>query len=227
MARILNIAHRGFTRDYPDNTIEAFEAAIQLPVDGIECDVRETADGHFVMFHDDEIEGKEIAGMRLEEIRELRLADGVRIPTLEETLVQCRDRVLLNIEIKQMSSLSQFIELIRSRTDAAAVALTSFDRDLVFRLAQIAPDFRRGVITATEENFIAMAKETASDLIAPYCRHVNGEVVSQARTAGLLVFVWGCSDIGETREALETGIDGIVTDFPDETAKEIARLADQ
>lgn len=227
MARILNIAHRGSTRDYPDNTHEAFEAAIQLPVDGIECDVRETADGHFVMFHDAEIEGREIAGMRLGEIRELTLAGGVRIPTLEETLEQCRDRVFLNVEIKQVSSLSQFTELIRSHIDAADVALTSFDRDLVLRLAQAAPEFRRGVITATQEDFIDLAKKTASDLIAPYFRHISGDVVSRAGAAGQLVFVWGCRDMIETREALALGIDGIVTDFPEETAKEIARLADR
>ena len=225
MARIFNIAHRGFTRDYPDNTLEAFEAAMQLPVDGIECDVRETVDGRFVMFHDAEIEGRQIAGMSLAEIREMTLAGGVRVPTLEQTLVQCRDRVFLNVEIKQVSSLWQFIQLIRSRTDAKTVILTSFDRDLVFRLATAAPDFRRGVITATEEDFIALAKKTVTDLIAPYFRHVNGDLVSRARAAGLPVFVWGCGDIAEVRAALEMGIDGIITDFADETAKEIARLA--
>ncbi len=225
MAHIHNIAHRGFTRDYPDNTREAFEAAMQLPIDGIECDVRETADGRFVMFHDAEIEGREIAGMGLAEIREMTLAGGARIPTLEQTLVQCCDRVFLNLEIKQVASLWQLIQLIRSRTDAIKVILTSFDRDLVFQLAQAAPDFRRGVITETEEDFIGLAKRTVTDFIAPYWRHVNGDVVSRARTAGLPVFVWGCRDMAETRAALELGIDGIITDFADETAKEIARLA--
>jgi glycerophosphoryl diester phosphodiesterase len=55
MKRILNIAHRGFTKQFPDNTLEAFEAAIGIPVDGIECDVHETADNRFIIFHDREI----------------------------------------------------------------------------------------------------------------------------------------------------------------------------
>ena len=155
------------------------------------------------------------------------LAGGVGIPTLEETLMQCRDRVLLNVEIKQVSSLRQFLQLIRSRTDAVNVILTSFDRDLVSRLGQVAPDFRRGVITATDEDVVDLAKKTASDLIAPYFGHVTGDVVSRARAAGLPLFVWGCRDMIETKAALRLGIDGIVTDFPDETAREIARLADR
>ena len=225
MARIYNIAHRGFTRDYPGNTREAFEAAMQLPIDGIECDVRETADGRFVMFHDAEIEGREIAAMGFTEIREIRLAGGVRMPTLEQTLVQCCDRLLLNIEIKQVSSLWQLIQLIRSRTDASKVILTSFNRDLVFRLAQTAPDFRRGVITETEEDFIGLAKKTVTDFVVTYWQHANSDVVSRARATGLPVFVWGCRDMFETRGVLEMGIDGIITDFADETAREIARLA--
>ncbi len=225
MTGIFNIAHRGFTKDFPDNTLEAFEAAMQLPVDGIECDVRETADGRFVMFHDEEIEGKEISGMPLRDIQAMTLAGGVRIPTLEQTLVRCRDRVFLNVEIKQVSSLWQFIQLIRSRIDAASVILTSFDRELVFRLAQAAPDFRRGVITATEEDLVGLARKTITDLIAVRFPFLNGEVVSRAGAAGLPVYVWGCSDLAETRAALEQGIDGIITDFPDETAEEIARIA--
>ena len=60
MKHVLNIAHRGFTRDFPDNTLESFKAAIGIPVDAIECDVRETADGHFVIFHDAELSGQDI-----------------------------------------------------------------------------------------------------------------------------------------------------------------------
>ncbi len=225
MARILNIAHRGFGRDYPDNTLEAFEAAVQLPVDGIECDVRETADGRFVMLHDAEIEGREVSGMSLGEIGEMTLAGGIRIPTLEQTLVRCCDRVFLNVEIKQVSSLWQFIQLIRSRTDAVKVILTTFDRDLVFRLATAAPDFRRGLIMATDDDFVALAKKTITDLIAPYYKHVTGDLVSRARAARLPVFAWGCSDMAETKAVLELGIDGIITDFADEAAKEITRLA--
>ena len=60
MNKTLNIAHRGFTKEFPDNTMEAFYAAIKLGIDGIECDVHETADHHFVIFHDDKLEGRTI-----------------------------------------------------------------------------------------------------------------------------------------------------------------------
>ena len=65
MKRILNIAHRGFTKQFPDNTLEAFEAAIKIPVDGIECDVHETTDNDFIIFHNNEIQGRDIGQMTL------------------------------------------------------------------------------------------------------------------------------------------------------------------
>ena len=51
----LAIAHRGFSSDYPENTSLAFRKAIEAGADGFECDLRLTADGHVVVFHDDDL----------------------------------------------------------------------------------------------------------------------------------------------------------------------------
>ena len=69
MKKALVIAHRGFTRDFPDNTLEAFRAAREIGVDGVEFDVQETADGAFVVFHDDCIDGNGIGNLKLEFIQ--------------------------------------------------------------------------------------------------------------------------------------------------------------
>ncbi len=68
MRNIINIAHRGFTKTFPDNTLEAFEAAINIGVDAIECDVQETIDHKFVVIHDSELFGKDIAKLPLAQI---------------------------------------------------------------------------------------------------------------------------------------------------------------
>ena len=150
MKRVLNIAHRGFTRQFPDNTLEAFEAAIDIPVDGIECDVHETADNHFVIFHDKEIMGHDISQMKLEEIGEVRLREKYRIPTLEQTLEMCRGKTLLNIEIKRVTSLDRFLELVRERLQPQEVVFSSFNRHIVIELARLAPDIQRGILSAFE-----------------------------------------------------------------------------
>lgn len=221
----LNIAHRGLTREFPDNTLEAFEAAIAVPADGIECDVRETADGHFVMAHDAEIEGQPVNRLSLAQVRAFRPGGGCRIPTLEETIETCRRRVLLNIEIKQAPSLEAFLSLVRSLLTPDEVVLTSFSRDLVVDLARRAPGIRRGVITAGPiDDAVELAATTMSDIVVVRFPHADRALVEASHGAHRPVFVWGLADPAEVRTALGLEVDGVITDFADETEREIARL---
>lgn len=225
MKHVLNIAHRGFTRDFPDNTLESFEAAIRIPVDAIECDVRETADSHFVIFHDAELSGRDIDRLSLSEIREVRLRDRFRIPTLEETLELCYNQVRLNIEVKRVDSLNRFLDILRAGIQPDEVFLTSFNRDLILELGSLAPDIRRGVITATPmEDHVTLVRETGSDIIIVMFPSVNVDLVRQAEEVGLPIFVWGFIDMTQVRIALNLGVDGIISDFPDEARAELERM---
>ena len=225
MKHILNIAHRGFTRQFPDNTLEAFEAAIRIPVDGIECDVNETADNRFVIFHDREILGRDINQMPLDEISKVKLEGKYRIPTLEQTLELCRGKTLLNIEIKRVSSLDRFLELVRERLQPDEVVFSSFSRDIIIELARLAPEIQRGILSAFEiKDPIELAKSADSAMVIARFPFVNTELVRQARDANLMVFVWGCVDMTEVRSALTMNIDGVITDFPDETREELTRI---
>lgn len=225
MKHVLNIAHRGFTRDFPDNTLESFEAAIRIPVDAIECDVRETADGHFVIYHDAELSGRDIGHLSLSEIKDTQLRGRFRIPTLEETLDLCHERVRLNVEVKLVDSLARFLDILRAGIQPDEVFLTSFNRDLVLELASLAPDIRRGVITATPmEDHVTLVRETRADMIIVMFPSVNTDLVREADEAGLPVFVWGFADMTQVRIALDLGVDGIITDFPDQARAELERM---
>lgn len=225
MKHVLNIAHRGFTRDFPDNTLESFEAAIRIPVDAIECDVRETADGHFVIYHDAELSGRDIGHLSLSEIKDTQLRGRFRIPTLEETLDLCHERVRLNVEVKRVDSLARFLDILRAGIQPDEVFLTSFNRDLVLELASLAPDIRRGVITATPmEDHVTLVRETRADMIIVMFPSVNTDLVREADEAGLPVFVWGFADMTQVRIALDLGVDGIITDFPDQARAELERM---
>jgi glycerophosphoryl diester phosphodiesterase len=63
------IAHRGFHATAPENTLEAFAAAVELGVDMVELDVQETADGELVVYHDDAVEGTLVSRMSYDELR--------------------------------------------------------------------------------------------------------------------------------------------------------------
>lgn len=103
------IAHRADWRGAPENSIQAIENAIRMGVDMVEIDIQRTADGEFVLMHDPTLNrtstGKgRIADLTLEQIRKfhLRSGNGIKsrraIPTLEEALLACRGRVLVNID---------------------------------------------------------------------------------------------------------------------------------
>jgi len=225
MKRVFNIAHRGFTGEFPDNTLEAFEAAIGIPVDAIECDVRETADGCFVMLHDPELSGRDVGRLSLADIQASELEGGFRIPTLEETLNLCRGRVKLNVEVKRVDSLPRLVDVLQAGMPPDDVFLTSFNPDLVSELCSLAPDIRRGVITGTPmEDYVTLARETNSDMIIVMHPYASADLVREAHEAGLPVLVWGFADMAQVRVALELDIDGVITDFPGEAREEIERM---
>jgi glycerophosphoryl diester phosphodiesterase len=226
MKRVLNIAHRGFTRDFPDNTLEAFGAAIGIPADGIECDVHETADNHFVIFHDNEIDGRDIRQMTLKEVGQVKLEGKYRIPTLEQTLELCRGKTLLNIEIKRVSSLDRFLELVRRRLQQEEVVFSSFNRNIVIELARLAPEIQRGILSASEvKDPVELAESASSKMFIARFPFINAELVRQARDANLMVFVWGFADMSEVHSTLTMDIDGVITDCPDEVREELIHLS--
>lgn len=103
------VAHRGDWRNAPENSLPAFANCIAMGVDMIEIDLKKTKDGHLIIMHDQTIDrttsgkGKPI-DYTLEEIRNFRLKNGLgratnnHIPTLEEVLNLCKDKILINID---------------------------------------------------------------------------------------------------------------------------------
>lgn len=103
------IAHRADWRGAPENSIQAIENSIRMGVDMVEIDIQRTADGQFVLMHDPTLNrmttGKgRVSDYTLNQIKQLRLRSGNSIktrraiPTLEEALLACRGRVLVNID---------------------------------------------------------------------------------------------------------------------------------
>jgi glycerophosphoryl diester phosphodiesterase len=216
MSHTLNIAHRGFTKNFPDNTLEAFQAAIDLGADGVEFDVHETADNHFIIFHDPTVEGQEIAKMTLAQIQSVRLKGKYRIPTLEETLDLCRSRLKMLVEIKQARSLDRLLSLLRTRAKLKDVIIISFNRDLILKLAALAPEFRRGILTYRPvEDPAGITAGAKTGLLLMRLPLATPELVEKIRASNLSVFLWDCAGLRAVKEALRLGVDGIISDSPD------------
>ena len=222
MSETLNIAHRGFTRDSPDNTLESFYAAIKLGADGIECDVHETADHHFVIFHDDELAGKSINTLSLSEIRKVKLAAQYQVPTLEETINLCHKRIKLMLELKQVDSLDLFLEIVNAVMKPEELFITSFNDKLVKELADFAPHIQRGIlIDGGIADPLKVMDTSKARIILPRFAYTTAALVNALHNHSYSVMVWDCSSIRNLRTALDWGIDGVITDSPANLALEM------
>ena len=101
-------AHRGWKDQYPENTLEAFSAALALGVDQLETDVRLSKDGALVLIHDATVDRTtngtgNVSDMTLAELKQLDTEGGGKIPTLEELreLVKDHPTITLDIELKE------------------------------------------------------------------------------------------------------------------------------
>ncbi len=224
MKKALVIAHRGFTRDFPDNTLEAFRAALAIGVDGVEFDVQETAGGEFVVLHNDSIEGNSISSLKLKDIERLRVGGSYRIPTLRQTLEVLGRGLVLLIELKQVRSLEQLLALLRRQVDATFTVLVSFDAALIGSLSGLAPDFTCAVIGEPSDAGVNLSAGKTGVFRQVRGDKVSAEMVKTAHARGELVFAWDSGSEDDLRRALRCGIDIIMTDRPDIVIRELKDL---
>jgi glycerophosphoryl diester phosphodiesterase len=151
------IAHRGASLEAPENTLRAFQRALELGVDGIELDVQVTRDGIPVVFHDFTLtrltgtRGR-LADRTWAELRSLRVR-GEPIPTLADALSLTRKRCLLQIEIKKGAPVAPILATIRRTASTKHVILVSFEPDILRQAAALAPNLPRMLIADKPSRF--------------------------------------------------------------------------
>lgn len=129
------VAHRADWRNFPENSLEAIESAIDMGVDIVEIDIHRTADGELVVCHDRTINrttnGKgKIAELTLDYIKSCYLRAGhnavtrYKMPTLAEALDLCKDRVLINLD-KGIAYYDQVMEMLVERNMTNQVIIKS------------------------------------------------------------------------------------------------------
>jgi glycerophosphoryl diester phosphodiesterase len=225
VGRPLVLAHRGASRAAPENTIEAFSRARELGADGVELDVRRTADDVLVVHHDPEIEGFGLIAAHSFAVLRAARPD---TPTLLEVLAECRG-LLVNVEIKCLPWEPDADGADRpvARAVAATVGahapdaiMSSFDLDAVDACRGFAPELATAWLTSGQDVATASAIAAAHGhlWLHPDCRAALAEPEAGIRAAhehGLRVDVWTVDDPDEIRMLAAAGVDAIVTNVPD------------
>lgn len=186
-ARTLRLAHRGDWRRAPENSIAAFLAALAVPAcDGLEFDVRSSADGVPVLSHDATLERVYGRSERVDEMPAAALG-AIGIPTLAAVLAAVGRRPFLDVELKVELGPAVVEVLTAARGPALVNAVvSSFDRVALERIAQLAPAWPRWL---NNDRLDAATVDAAVTLgcraVAVQWRAVDARSVRLARSAGL------------------------------------------
>jgi glycerophosphoryl diester phosphodiesterase len=229
-ARPLVVAHRGASLEQSENTIQAFEAAIDVGADAVEFDVRMTADGHAVVMHDPDVsrttDGQGLVSeMTLAELRKLG------VPTLREALECLAGRAGADIEIKNLPGEPGFTpdreEAVEATLDAldavsfpGQVIVSSFNPASIAHSRSLRPDVPTGLLTSFEVDAgEALHRATADGhpWVLPFVLKVleAGDGFSdRARAGGALLGVWIADDPDTARRLFELGADAVATNDP-------------
>lgn len=219
----LKIAHRGASGYEPDNTIRAFEKAIELGADMVELDVHLSKDGVPVVIHNAQIGGEPVKDLTLSQLKQFDVGKGERIPTLQEAIDCVNGRCQLYIELKGEGTEKPVIELVRKNDMSREVIIASFDSEKVRRSKKLAPDWIGSVLTSEMEiDFVALARKAHADCIH-FCweRHpsphtlLTDDLMRTCRDAGLKVMIWHEERPEEIREIVKRDIYGIASNLPE------------
>jgi glycerophosphoryl diester phosphodiesterase len=229
--RPLVIAHRGASGRLPENTLPAYELAIELGADMIEVDLHRTRDGAIVVTHDEELAGLggrgEIAEATLAEVRSLDAGGGERVPTLDELLDGFGSRIALNLELKR--GVHDDYEGLEAATLAAlekrglleATLFSSFYDPVLARLRDLSARARLGLLISRRypDRWADRARRVGAEALHPELALVTPELVRAAHDAGLAVNVYTVDAPGELARLIDLGVDGIFTNHPDRLRK--------
>ncbi len=215
---MLVLAHRGYHAEAPENTLAAFAAAIALGVDGIETDVRLSADGVAILYHDRLApDGKAIATLTH---RELSQVVGYSVPSLAEalTLTPTQSNWLWNIELKVPEAWPSTRAALQ-RYPAQTFLVTSFWHPILPTIVS-EQTYRVGYLMAHcplqthLQQFSSQMAPQSSLYFVWNLERLNADTLELAQHLGFRNLVYGPVTAADHAKLLKLNLTGIITDYP-------------
>ena len=224
--RILIIGHRGASSDSPENTLKAFEKAIDFKADYIEFDVQETLDGELVIAHDEDIRritGHDgiISKMALNDLKMLDFGEGEKIPTLEELVKLTKNKIKLNCEIKVQGITEKVIEILRKWDILDTTIVSSFIHEELLAIQKLEPSIKLASLEPTpgtikidwvkKKEMIEYCINNKLYAINPIVMMVDQQFIDYAHANDIKVFPWTVDSRVAIKKLIRLGADGIIT----------------
>ena len=212
------IAHRGASVDRPENTLAAFELALEQGADMIETDLHLLRDGAVALYHDDAIGGRLVGEHSLAELRQKLPA----APTLEEALDSLGGRIAWNLEIKAPRAgpyaglEARALDEVRRRGILERTLFSSFSDTVLRRLRELEPKARLGTLVSARfpDDILARAASVKAEAVHLELRLATAARVAEAHAADYRVNVWTVDAPADQLRLVACGVDGIFTNVP-------------
>jgi len=221
------IAHRGASAHAPENTMAAFQLAQEMAADGIELDAMLAKDGEVVVIHDNSLDRTTnstglVRDFTLAELQSLDAGGGEKIPSLSEVLTHFAGQFLINIELKNYSSIFDSLplkvaDLVKEHNCAQSVLVSSFNPFNLPRFHRRMPEAPVGLLTDKNKARHWLWRLFHYDALHPYFSDVDALLVSALHARERQVNVWTVEDPAEICRLAGLGVDSIITNDPQRT----------
>jgi glycerophosphoryl diester phosphodiesterase len=244
----LIVAHRGASKQAPENTLPAFELAWKQGADAIEADFRLSKDGHIVCIHDANTKktGDKnliIANSTLSELKKIDVGSfkgeqfkGTRIPTIEEVFATIPKGKKIFIEIKSgPETVDPLLKAIKqSSLQPEQIAIIVFKEKILLDVKKHAPHLytswlcslkkdKRGKMKPSLESILKTIKTCQIDGFSSSYNQLNQEIIQTLQKQGTDCHVWTINDPRHAKKFINWKINSITTDLPDKIKLEVTK----
>lgn len=226
----INYAHRGASEYAPENTMSAFDMALQLGANGIELDLQRTRDGKIVIFHDNKIDNKsnkkgKISDYTYQELLDFDFGSWFSLKYKGEKIVLFEDfakkflskSLTFAIELKNEGIEKETLDIIKKYATHNNIYISSFDYKALENMRKIDSNIKLAWLIKEKinnENINKLLKINGTQ-ICPKADNVTKDDIELALKNGLRVRLWGVSNEKIMQEVYKFDIDGMTVNFPD------------
>ncbi len=214
-SRPLIVAHRGAWDQAPQNSLAAVHRAAELGCDGVEIDVRRTADGRLVVVHDGRVGWRPVRRLTHTQVQ-ARMRPG-QAPLLADVLDAAAGRLLVDVELKEDGYVQGAVALIAGHLPPDSYVVTSFLAGVLAQVKRHRPETRVGLLVAPRAARQAprRMRETGADFLVPHVSLVRTGLVDWAAAQGLASWAWTVNDAGAMRALhSDARVAALITDAP-------------
>jgi len=229
MNKFLNIGHRGAAAYAHENTTLSISKAIKLRADMVELDLRRTADGRIILFHDRTIKTdtgrKAVSKISFDELERAAEIKGYSVATFEDAIRKFGKKIPMIIEIKARLFEDSVVEIMNRHQFVHPPIISSFYPWVVGKVKSLDDKVKTGLIIGQGQvsRFGFLAMPVLRGLLANLrlnSMHIEASlasapIIKRLKDLGLGVYVWTVDDYDQMKRLIEMRVDGIITNKPD------------